>query len=138
MVIEYVDSAAGLAPDRLTGFFAGWPNPPSPEMHRRILRRSDCVVLAIDPSAGRVVGFINALTDRVLSAYIPLLEVLPEYRGQGIGSELVRRLLKRLSGLYMIDLMCDPSVQPSYERLGFVRAAGMSRRDFSAQGGKPD
>jgi hypothetical protein len=30
---------------------------------------------------GRVIGFITAVTDKVLSAYIPLLEVLPAYRG---------------------------------------------------------
>ncbi len=28
-----------------------------------------------------VVGFVNALSDGRLSAYIPLLEVLPDYRG---------------------------------------------------------
>ena len=33
--------------------------------------------------AGRVVGFVTAISDGVLSAYIPLLEVLPEYQGAG-------------------------------------------------------
>jgi ribosomal protein S18 acetylase RimI-like enzyme len=38
---------------------------------------------------------------------LPLLEVLPEYQGQGVGTELVRRLLARLDSLYMVDLCCD-------------------------------
>ena len=39
--------------------------------------------------SGQVVGFITAISDGVLSAYIPLLEVLPGWRSQGIGGELV-------------------------------------------------
>jgi GNAT superfamily N-acetyltransferase len=37
------------------------------------------------------VGFITAITDGVLTTYLPQLEVLAEYRGQGIGSALVER-----------------------------------------------
>jgi GNAT superfamily N-acetyltransferase len=80
------------------------------------LRGSSHVVLARD--GARVVGFVTAISDGVLSAYIPLLEVRPEYQRQGIGTELVRRLLDVLRGLYMVDLVCDEDVVPFYERLG--------------------
>ena len=51
--------------------------------------------------------------------------MLPSYRGRGIGSELVTRLLDELEGFYAVDLMCDPELQPFYERFGMQRAAGM-------------
>ncbi len=117
-MIVYTTSCADLAPDRLLGFFEGWRNPLSPEQHLRLLQNSDEVVLAIDEESGMVVGFITAITDHVLAAYIPLLEVLPAYRGQGIGRELVRRMLERLNQLRMIDLVCDPELRPFYEALG--------------------
>jgi ribosomal protein S18 acetylase RimI-like enzyme len=72
------------------GFFEGWPNPPTPEAHLRILRGSAFVVLAISNN-GNVVGFITAISDGVSCAYIPHLEVLPPFRGNGIGTELVRQ-----------------------------------------------
>ena len=130
----------------LLGFFEGWRRSVSPEEHLELLRRSDHVVLALDggpdaqaldtdpapdhhaaPDAAvdRVVGFITAISDGVLAAYIPLLEVLPDYRGRGIGTELARRLLHRLNGLYMVDVMCDCNVQPFYERLGMLPSTGM-------------
>ena len=38
-------SAAGITAAQLPGFFQGWPNPPSPETHLRLLQQSDYVVL---------------------------------------------------------------------------------------------
>ncbi len=135
-VIDYQDDLDGLSADQLTDFFDGWPNPPSPETHLRILRGSDHVVLALDAETDRVVGFVTAISDGVLSAYIPLLEVLPEYRGQSIGSELTRRMLAKLDGLYMVDLLCDPDLQSFYTRLGMRPATAMMVRNFERQSGQ--
>ena len=85
----------------------------------------------MEDDSGRVVGFITAITDGVISAYIPLLEVLPEYRSRGIGSELVRRMLSKLESLYMIDVTCDAELEPFYSRFGFNRAGAMAMRDRS-------
>jgi len=134
-MITYTESADGITTESLAGFFVGWPKPPSPEIHLKILQQSAHIVLAMDESDNRVVGFINAVSDGVLSAYIPLLEVLPEYKHRGIGSELVRRLLDRLDNLYMIDLTCDPELQPFYQRFGLVPYSGMMRRNFDRQSG---
>jgi ribosomal protein S18 acetylase RimI-like enzyme len=118
----------------LRGFFVGWPSPPSPERHLELLRGSAAVVLARD--GDNVVGFVNAVSDGVLSAYIPLLEVLPDYQGRGIGSELVRRLVVRLESLYMIDLCCDAELEPFYLRLGFrTLDRGMGIRNHDALAG---
>jgi ribosomal protein S18 acetylase RimI-like enzyme len=128
-LIVYIDSVEGIRPGQLDGFFVGWPNPPSPERHLRLLANSDHVVLAVDDETGSVVGFITALSDGVLAAYLPLLEVLPAYQGQGIGSELMRRMLEKLDGLRVVDLMCDPELQPFYARFGMKPYSGMIIRN---------
>ena len=125
MPIEYSTSLAGVEPAHLRGFFERWPSPPEPERHLEILNGSYRVVLAREAGSPQVVGFVNALSDGVLYAFIPLLEVLPAYRGRGIGSELVLRIFEELEGFYAVDLMCDPELQPFYERLGMQRAVGM-------------
>jgi GNAT superfamily N-acetyltransferase len=134
-LIIYRDSCQGIVPEQLHGFFVGWPNRPTRETHLRLLQGSDAVVLAIDNSTECVVGFITAITDGVLSAYIPLLEVLPEYQRQGIGSELVGRMLSRLSNLYMVDVLCDSDVIPFYAKCGMRPATGVMLRNYAAQSG---
>ena len=136
-MIEYTDSLDGINSGQLTGFFVGWPNPPSPETHRRILEGSDAVELAIDSETGHVVGFMNAISDGILSTYFPLLEVLPEYQHKGIGSELVRRSLERYADLYMVDLLCDTDLQPFYGRFGLKPATAVAIRRFESQSGRP-
>jgi ribosomal protein S18 acetylase RimI-like enzyme len=128
--IIYTSSVDEIETSSLAGgFFEGWATPLTPAEHLQLLRSASHVVLALDGSV--VVGFVNALSDGVLSAYIPLLEVLPERRGQGIGSELVRRLLVLIGPLYMVDVMCDTEVIPFYERLGFSRGEGVVRRNYT-------
>ncbi|MBN1873740.1 MAG: GNAT family N-acetyltransferase [Anaerolineae bacterium] len=134
--MEYLNSTEGITPDHLHGFFVNWPNPPTPGTHLRLLRNSDVVVLAVDTSTGQVVGFITAITDGVLAAYIPFLEVLPAYQHQGIGQTLVRRMLERLQDLYMIDLLCDADVQSFYEQFGMYPAGGMCLRNYARQSGQ--
>lgn len=87
-MVTYCYSSQGITPDQLRGFFEGWPNEPTPETHLRLLQESDEVIIAVDEDTGAVIGFITAITDRVLSAYIPFLEVLPAYRRRGIGGGL--------------------------------------------------
>lgn len=136
--IRFQDTTKAVRPDQLAGgFWVNWPNPPPPEAHLRILQGSSDRLLAIDSRTEQVVGFITAITDGVLAAYIPLLEVLPEYQGQGIGSALTERMLARLADYYMVDLLCDEDVQPYYERFGMLRAQGMVRRNYAAQAGRP-
>ena len=118
-MIRYEEDSAAIAAGQLGGgFFEGWPVAPSPDLHLAHLRGCEVAICAIDDATGTVVGFVTAIGDGVLTASIPLLEVLPAYRGRGIASELVRRVLARLSGRYSIDLTCDPELIPFYERLG--------------------
>jgi len=74
-MITYTDSLDHITPDKLQGFFVGWPNPPNPETHLRILQGSAHFILAIDDQTNQVIGFITAISDGVSAAYIPHLEV---------------------------------------------------------------
>ena len=131
-MLTYTESLADVtAADLDGGFFVGWPNPPAPEAHYRILAGSAAIVLARDGAA--VVGFITAISDGVSAAYIPHLEVLPGYQGQGVGSELVRRMLAQLAQLYMVDLVCDPDLQPFYARFGMRPWSAMLLRNYERQ-----
>ncbi len=132
-MIEYREGAEGVAAAGLHGFFEGWPDPPSTEALRAILARSTHAILAWDTDADRAAGFITAISDGVLAAYVPLLEVRPEWRGRGIGAELVRRMTAHLADVYMVDAVCDETVAPFYEKLGFARLAGMARRNRARQ-----
>jgi ribosomal protein S18 acetylase RimI-like enzyme len=132
-MIQYQTSLEGIQIDQLKGFFVGWPNPPTPATHLEILNRATHVVLALNGSS--VVGFVTAISDGILCAYIPLLEVLPSHQHQGIGSELMRRMLETLHEIYMIDLLCDPDLQAFYSKVGMEESSGMLVRNFARQAG---
>ena len=134
-MITYTTSLEGITASRLQGFFVGWQSAPSVETHLRLLQNSSHVVLAIDDATGKVAGFVTATCDHVLSASVPLLEVLPEFRGQGIGAELVQRMLEVIGDLYMVDFVCHPNLQPFYTRLGMRPSTGMMRRNPKRQSG---
>ena len=125
-MIDYRTDVDGLRPEQLHGFFVGWPAPPSPERHLALLRGSTHAVVALD--GDQVVGFVTVLSDGVVMASIPLLEVLPGHQGRGIGRELVEAAVSLVDGLYQVQLCCDDDVRPFYEELGFQRVNGMVRR----------
>ena len=133
--VRFVDSLEGVSPINLHGFFVGWPNPPSPETHLKLLEGSDHFWLAVEENSGDVAGFITAITDGVLSAYISLVEVLPEHQGRGIGRELTRRMIDQLKHLYIIDLVCDMKLQSFYASLGMTPGPGMMIRNYDHQAG---
>lgn len=131
----YKNCLDGISSAMLKGFFVNWPNPPNPETHIKLLKNSSKVGIALDENTNQVVGFITAISDGVLSAYIPFLEVLPEYKNKGIGKELVKRMLKELDDIYMIDLCCDDDLIPYYEKFGMLKSNGMLVRNYNMQSG---
>ena len=128
MMIKYIDDIDEIAITQLHGFFVGWKSPLTPERHYEILRGSTHFIIALDEYEDKAAGFITALSDGVLSAFIPLLEVLPKYKNRGIGSELLRRMLEKLDNITNIDLTCDPDLQPFYEQFKMSRSSGMILR----------
>ena len=134
-MIRYQNNLENIAAENLEGgFFVGWLNPPTPAKHLEVLHGSSHVILALEDS--KVVGFITAISDGVLAAYIPLLEVLPEFQSRGIGKELVRQMLEMLSDFYMIDLLCDENLQAFYAKSGMLEGQGMLIRNYKRQSGE--
>lgn len=131
----YTNSLDNISSDMLQGFFVDWPNTPSLKTHLQLLKNSNKVMLALDKEKNKVVGFITAISDGVLSAYIPLLEVLPEYKCKGIGKELVKRMLHELEDIYMVDLCCDDDLVAYYEQLDMKQTNGMIVRNYAMQAG---
>jgi ribosomal protein S18 acetylase RimI-like enzyme len=131
--VSFTTSLDGIDESKLRGFFVGWPSPPTPETHLSLLRNSSHFILVIDSESKNVIGFITAITDKTLAAYIPFVEVLPAYQKRGVGKELVVRMLDILKDYYMVDLLCDAELQSFYENMGLRRAAGMMRRNYKAQ-----
>jgi ribosomal protein S18 acetylase RimI-like enzyme len=131
----YKNSLDGISSDMLEGFFVDWPNSPNAQTHLKLLQNSSKVVIALDDHTNQVVGFITAISDGILSAYIPFLEVLPEYKNKGIGKELVKQMLKELDDIYMVDLCCDDDLVPYYEKFGMIKSNGMLVRNYRMQSG---
>ncbi len=128
--VVYASDPSTIDADRLRGgFFEGWGAPWTPERHLRHLHGAEAVELAVDPATGDVVGFATAIGDGGNVAFVPLLEVLPAWRGRGIGRELLRRLLARLADRYSVDLACDEELVPFYEALGGTPGRAMLWRN---------
>jgi predicted GNAT family N-acyltransferase len=74
----------------------------------------------------RLVGFARALTDGVYRALVDDVIVDEAERGQGVGDELVRRLLERLAEVEAVSLRCDEALVPFYTRHGFRRGRAVA------------
>src|ERR1700730_14363617 len=88
----------------------------APELFRKMLEHTNRTVLAVDGS--RIVGFARALCDEVSNGYISMVAVAADKRGQGIGRELVRQLIKEDSGITWI-LRAGRGSTEFWERIGF-------------------
>jgi len=121
MAIRFSNDCSTLSLSQLSGFFQEWPSPPPAETLLRILQRSSYSVIATEDSTFQVVGYIVALSDGMISAFVPMLEVLPPYRHQGIGSALVRRMMNNLKSLPVIDLVCNVTLSSFYRGQDFSR-----------------
>ena len=126
--VRFLDDSRDLRPEQLRGFCEGWSKPLSEDELLRVIKGSTHVVLAQDAVGGHVIGFITAVSDGTFAAYIPLLEVLPLFRGQGIGTQLVNRMLEKLRDYRMVDLMCDTNLVGFYQRFSLRRMGGMGLR----------
>ena len=71
----------------------------------------------------RLVGFADVVTNGVTDAYIQDVMVHPDYQRQGVGTQLMQRILARLEagGVYMVSVIYgEEALRPFYERFGFT------------------
>lgn len=131
MEITYQATLEGVTPDGVHGFFVGWAEPPSPATLLEMLDASSHFWLALD--GNRLVGYVRAVSDGFYSAFLPELEVLPEYQGLTIGTTLLTKILDDLRGFYSIDGTCDDELVDYYRRFGFIKGNGMMIRNYEHQ-----
>lgn len=108
-------------------------------MLERIAKAPELFLVAIDNETGKVAGFLNGLsTDEDVfrdefftdaGLYNPDgknnmllgLDVLPQYRGQGLARELMRQYLcrERGNGRHIVFLTCLEGKVEMYKKMGF-------------------
>jgi len=70
----------------------------------------------------QLVGYAAVVSNGVTDAYIQDVMVHPAYQHQGIGTQMMERLLARLEelGMYMVSVVYgEAMLAPFYERFGF-------------------
>ena len=97
---------------------AYWARGRSRETVERLVREASRVVgLYLD---GRQVGFARAFTDGVSIAYLADVYVLPEFRGRGLGVEVVREIVERSPFADRKWLLHTADAHGLYARFGFA------------------
>jgi GNAT superfamily N-acetyltransferase len=90
------DDAARVDVDAVHDYLANesyWAEGRPRETVERLIREAQRVVGLYD--GDRQVGFARAFSDGVSLVYLADVYVLPEYRGRGLGTELVREMVER-------------------------------------------
>jgi GNAT superfamily N-acetyltransferase len=92
----------------------------SPDELERANKNSWLTVSAYDEN--KLVGFGRVVTDFVLHAMIFDMIVLPDYQGRGIGTLVIKTLVKKCKdrGIRDIQLFCAKGKRAFYEKNGFV------------------
>lgn len=127
-MIEYKINDS-VTQDELDSYFQNWKSPPSSKIKGRLIAGSDLIITAREK--GKLLGFLTAISDGTMHAFITLVEVLQLHQGKGIGKHLVNLAISYFKGYYDIVLITDPDKGAFYKKLGFDEIYGMHIRDFT-------
>ena len=92
------------------------------------MKNTNRAVVAVEDA--RIVGFARALCDEVSNGYISMVAVAADRRGQGIGRELVRQIVKEDAGITWI-LRAGRGSEGFWEKMGF-KASEVARERVRA------
>ena len=88
------------------------------DIHRKTFSASASVVFVFDEQ--QLIGFGRAISDGVVQAAIYDVAVLPSWQGQGVGKQIIQKIVASLPGCNFI-LYASPGKEPFYEKLNFRR-----------------
>ena len=81
---------------------------------------------------GKLIGFIDVLSDGIADAYLQDLAVHPDYQKMGIGSELMKRTIRFLQekNIKCIQVTFNPELETFIKKFKFhILRAGIIDRD---------
>jgi GNAT superfamily N-acetyltransferase len=87
------------------------------ETQDRLIDEASRVVGLYD--GNRQIGFCRAFTDGLAAAYLADVYVLEEYRGRGLGEELVREMVENGPDAGVKWLLHTTDMHPLYRKFGF-------------------
>lgn len=94
-----------------------WSSGKYPDKLKIAMLNSDTVITAWDGE--KLVGLMNALSDKVMTAYFHYLLVNPFYQDKGIGKALVEKMLKVYEEYARKVLIAYEEEMGFYEKFGF-------------------
>jgi GNAT superfamily N-acetyltransferase len=118
--LEFDDDPARVDVDAVHDYLANrsyWARGRPRETVERLVREADRVVGVYDGK--RQVGFARAFTDGATLAYLADVYVLPDYRGRGLGVELVREMIEGGPYAGLRWILHTRDAHDLYRRFGF-------------------
>jgi GNAT superfamily N-acetyltransferase len=113
-----------------------WSSANKPEQLHQALLNSHSLVTAWDGE--KLVGLANSISDGFLVVYYPHIVVHPDYQRQGIGRELMARLMRRYAGFHQQAVLADQSAVAFYESCGFEQSACLGMWIYDGNEHAPD
>jgi ribosomal protein S18 acetylase RimI-like enzyme len=123
---ELDDAAARVDVDELHRFLsteAYWAVGRTRDVVERLVRSADRVVGLY--RGDRQIGFARAFSDGVTVAYLADVYVHPDFRGRGLGEELVREMVDRGPLADRKWILHTQDAHALYRKLGFGRPSPM-------------
>lgn len=119
--LEISTEHSRLDVDLVHGFLSRsshWAKGRSRALVERSLANSLCFGAYV---AGSQIGFGRVVTDYAVLGYLADIFVVPNFRGRGVGTALVKAMLEHpdVSGLQVMLLRATDDARPLYARFGF-------------------
>lgn len=91
-----------------------------------LIAASQSVIVAVDGT--QVVGFARAITDGLSNGYLSMVVVQESCRGQGIGTQLVERIVGDEPNMTWVLRAGRGGAREFFSRLGFTASAEAMER----------
>ena len=123
-----IKELSGADFDRLRKLYieTAWISPDDPAVFLYRAVSGSAVAAGAFDDSGTLIGFGRALSDGCSDAYIQDVVVDSAFRGQGIGSELIKVLTDALleKGVDWIGLVGEPGTEDFYRKQNWVARPG--------------
>jgi len=112
-------STQTLPAEKLQSLFlsVNWSSGNYPDKLTEAMKHCGAVFTAWDGE--ELVGLVNVLDDKIMTAYVHFLLVHPNYQGKGIGKELLRMVKEKYNNYLRIIVISDEKETRFYENSGF-------------------